>query len=267
MRIWIPFKKKPPIVSVIRFSGTIAADGRFGSSAISDQSTKKIIEKAFAQKNISAVAIAINSPGGSPVQSSLIAARIRRLADERKIPVYAFIEDVAASGGYWLATAADHIYADFSSIVGSIGVIYSGFGFQDLIKSYGIERRIHTAGQDKSFLDPFRPENPEEIDKLLNLQKEIHEAFVQQVKKSRGKKLQSEDIFTGEFWIGKSAKALGLIDDIGHLVPIMKSKFGEKTRFSLQEKKRGFLSRFGIQIANETLGEIENHINWSRFGL
>ena len=146
-------------------------------------------------------------------------------------------------------------------------MIYSGFGFQDLIKSYGIERRIHTAGQDKSFLDPFRPENPEDIDKLLNLQKEIHEAFVQQVKKSRGKKLQSEDIFTGEFWIGKSAKALGLIDDIGHLVPTMKSKFGEKTRFSLQEKKKGFLSRFGIQIANETLGEIKNHINWSRFGL
>ena len=267
MRIWIPFKKKPPVVSVIRFSGTIAADGRFGSSVISDQSTQKIIEKAFAQKNVSAIAIVINSPGGSPVQSSLIAARIRRLADEKKIPVYAFIEDIAASGGYWLATAADHIYADLSSIVGSIGVIYSGFGFQDLIKSYGIERRIHTAGKDKSFLDPFRAENPEDIDKLLNLQKEIHDAFVKQVKNSRGAKLQSEDIFTGEFWIGESAKALGLVDEIGHLVPTMKNIFGEKTKFSLQEKKRGFISRFGIRIANETLGGIENHINWSRFGL
>ena len=267
MRIWIPFKKKPPIVSVIRFSGTIAADGRFGSSEISDQSTKKLIEKAFGQKNISAVAIIINSPGGSPVQSSLIAARIRRLATEKQVPVYAFIEDVAASGGYWLATAADHIYADFSSIVGSIGVIYSGFGFQDLIKSYGVERRIHTAGKDKSFLDPFRPENPEDIDKLLNLQKEIHDAFVTQVKNSRGAKLQSEDIFTGEFWIGKSAKALGLIDDIGHLVPTMKGIFGEKTRFSLHEKKRTFISRFGIKIVNEVLGGIENRIKWSKFGL
>ena len=170
MKIWMPFRKKKPLVAVIRLSGTIAADGRFGSSAISDHSTKNIIEKAFRRKGLSAVAIVINSPGGSPVQSSLITARIRRLADDKKIPVYAFVEDVAASGGYWLATAADKIYADASSIVGSIGVIYSGFGFDKLIESYGIERRIHTAGKEKSFLDPFKKENPEDIDRLLNLQ-------------------------------------------------------------------------------------------------
>ena len=267
MKIWLPFRKKTPQVAVIRFSGTIAADGRFGSSAISDHSTKNLIEKAFLRKNLSAVALLINSPGGSPVQSSLIAARIRRLAEEKKIPVYAFVEDVAASGGYWLATAADKIYVDLSSIVGSIGVIYSGFGFQKLIKNYGIERRIHTAGEEKSFLDPFKPENAEDIDRLINLQKEIHSAFVAQVKNSRGDRLQGKDIFTGEFWVGETAKKLGLVDGIGHLIPTMKQIYGDKTKFYVQEKKKGFISRFGIKIANETIGGIENHANWSKFGL
>ena len=267
MKIWMPFRKKKPLVAVIRLSGTIAADGRFGSSAISDHSTKNIIEKAFRRKGLSAVAILINSPGGSPVQSSLIAARIRRLADDKKIPVYAFVEDVAASGGYWLATAADKIYADASSIVGSIGVIYSGFGFDKLIESYGIERRIHTAGKEKSFLDPFKKENPEDIDRLLNLQKEIHKAFVKQVEGSRGEQIIDKNIFTGEFWVGETAKNLGLIDDIGHLIPTMKKLYGDKTEFYVQEKKKGLFSRFGIKIANETIGGIENHANWSKFGL
>ena len=267
MKFWLPFRKKTPQVAVIRFSGTIAADGRFGSSAISDYSTKNLIEKAFSRKNLSAVALLINSPGGSPVQSSLIAARIRRLAKEKKVPVYAFVEDVAASGGYWLATAADEIYVDLSSIVGSIGVIYSGFGFQKLIENYGIERRIHTAGEEKSFLDPFKPENAEDIDRLINLQKEIHSAFVAQVKNSRGDRLQNENIFTGEFWVGETAKKLGLVDGIGHLIPTMKKIYGDKTNFYVQEKKKSFISRFGIKIANETIGGIENHANWSKFGL
>ena len=267
MKIWMPFRKKKPLVAVIRLSGTIAADGRFGSSAISDHSTKNIIEKAFRRKGLSAVAILINSPGGSPVQSSLIAARIRRLADDKKIPVYAFVEDVAASGGYWLATAADKIYADASSIVGSIGVIYSGFGFDKLIESYGIERRIHTAGKEKSFLDPFKKENPEDIDRLLNLQKEIHKAFVKQVEGSRGEQILDKNIFTGEFWVGETAKNLGLIDDIGHLIPTMKKLYGDKTEFYVQEKKKGLISHFGVKIANETIGGLENHANWSKFGL
>ena len=226
-----------------------------------------MIEKAFSRKNLSAVALLINSPGGSPVQSSLIAARIRRLAEEKEVPVYAFVEDVAASGGYWLATAADEIYVDLSSIVGSIGVIYSGFGFQKLIENYGIERRIHTAGEEKSFLDPFKPENAEDIDRLINLQKEIHSAFVAQVKNSRGDRLQNENIFTGEFWVGETAKKLGLVDGIGHLIPTMKKIYGDKTNFYVQEKKKSFISRFGIKIANETIGGIENHANWSKYGL
>ena len=151
--------------------------------------------------------------------------------------------------------------------MGSIGVIYSGFGFDKLIESYGIERRIHTAGKEKSFLDPFKKENPEDIDRLLNLQKEIHKAFVKQVEGSRGEQILGKNIFTGEFWVGETAKSLGLIDDIGHLIPTMKKLYGDKTEFYVQEKKKGLISRFGVKIANETIGGIENHANWSKFGL
>jgi len=227
----------------------------------------KLLDKAFTTKRAAAVALLINSPGGSPVQSAIIASRIRELARKNDVPVISFVEDVAASGGYWLATAADKIYADASSIVGSIGVIYSGFGFDKLIESYGIERRIHTAGKEKSFLDPFKKENPEDIDRLLNLQKEIHKAFVKQVEGSRGEQILDKNIFTGEFWVGETAENLGLIDDIGHLIPTMKKLYGDKTEFYVQEKKKGLFSRFGIKIANETIGGIENHANWSKFGL
>lgn len=160
MKRWIPFLKSAPVVAVVRLSGMISASGR---GTLNDAVLEPVLEKAFSKGKPSAVALEINSPGGSPVQSSLIGARIRRLAAEKEVPVYAFVEDVAASGGYWLAAAADEIYADDSSVVGSIGVISASFGVDELISRYGIQRRVYTAGKSKSMLDPFRPENPEDV--------------------------------------------------------------------------------------------------------
>ena len=174
-------------VTVLRLEGVIGAGPRFGAPALTDAGLAPLIEAAFRRGRPKAVALAINSPGGSAAQSSLIAARIRRLADEKRMPVHAFVEDVAASGGYWLATAADQIHLDPNSIVGSIGVISASFGFQDLIARHGIERRVHTAGEDKSMLDPFRPERPEDVERLKRLQAQIHENFIAQVKARRGR--------------------------------------------------------------------------------
>jgi signal peptide peptidase SppA len=187
MKRFIPFMKSDPLVAVVRLQGAIMANPR--GAGLSDQAIAPAIERAFRKGKPVAVALAINSPGGSPAQSSLIASRIRRLADEKEVPVHAFVEDVAASGGYWLACAADRIWADRTSILGSIGVISASFGFHEAIARIGVERRVHTAGESKSILDPFRPEKAEDVERLKALQNELHETFIDHVKTSRGGRL------------------------------------------------------------------------------
>jgi len=263
----LPFVRTAPLVSVVRLHGVIAGGGRFGAGRLNDSATAAVIEKAFARGRPKAVALAINSPGGSPVQSSLIAARVRRLAAERKLPVYAFVEDVAASGGYWLATAADEIFVDPSSIVGSIGVISASFGFHEAMARHGIERRVHTAGKDKSLLDPFRPERAQDVKRLKALQKQIHDAFIEQVRERRGARLAGDDLFTGEIWVGAGAVEVGLADGIGHLVPKMKEIFGDKTRFAVHGPRKSILRRFGSQIAEDALGLVEERALWAGYGL
>ena len=265
MKFKIPFLPPKPSVAVIKMSGVISSGARGG---LSDQTLGPILEKAFKKGQHEAVALLINSPGGSPVQSSLISSRVQRLAEENEMPVYAFIEDVAASGGYWLACAANEIYADTGSIIGSIGVISSGFGFEELISKYGVERRVYTAGKSKSMLDPFKKEKPEDIKRLKRILGEMHELFISHVKKTRNDKLiQNDDIFTGEIWLGKSAKELGLIDGIGHLETVMKEKFGEKTRIKFYGQKKSFLQRFGVKLINETAAYLEERAAFARFGL
>ena len=265
MKHLIPFLKRKPMVAVIRLAGTIGSGGR---SQLNDEALGPVIEKAFSKGKPVAVALAINSPGGSPVQSSLIAARIRRLADEKDIPVHAFVEDVAASGGYWLATAADDIWADPSSVLGSIGVISAGFGAQVLLSRQGIERRVYTSGKSKSMLDPFLPEKPEDVTRLKGILEDIHEAFVTHVKTRRGAKLaENPDIFTGEFWLGQRAIDLGLADGIGHVVPKLKELYGGKVRFARYGRKRGLFQRFGAEIAQDAMTAIEDRASYARFGL
>ncbi|WP_093743478.1 S49 family peptidase [Sulfitobacter delicatus] len=265
MRIRLPFLKSSPSVSVIRLSGVIGAQGR---AVLNDATMGPVIEKAFSRGKPDAVALEISSPGGSPVQSSLIGARIRRLAEEKNIPVIAFVEDVAASGGYWLAAAADEIYADPSSIVGSIGVISVSFGVHEFIREHGIERRVYTAGQSKSMLDPFRPENPEDVARLKTLLEDIHGNFINHVKTRRAGKLpEGKDLFTGEIWLAKRATELGLIDGIGHLKPMLKDRFGDKVKFRRYGVKRGLLSRFGVQMMQDAVQGIEERAAYARFGL
>ncbi len=251
--------KSSPKVAVIRLNGAIGT----GRGSLTDATLAPLIEKAFAKGKPKAVVLQINSPGGSPTQSALIAARIRRLAAEKELKVFAFVEDVAASGGYWLATAADEIFADDNSVLGSIGVISGGFGFQDLIKAHGIERRVHTAGESKSMMDPFKPEKPEDIARLERVLEQIHQNFKAQVKGRRGDKLKGENLFTGEIWIGQAAVENGLIDGIGHMVPVMKARFGDEVTFKIYGQKKGLLSRFGATI----LAQIEERSLWARFGL
>lgn len=265
MKNWLPFLKSDPTVAVIRLSGVIGGQGR---GSLNDASLAPVIEKAFAKGKPVAVALEINSPGGSPVQSSLIGARIRRLAEEKDIPVIAFVEDVAASGGYWLAAAADEIYADPSSVVGSIGVISASFGLDEFIKSYGIERRVYTAGKSKSMLDPFRPANPEDVERLKTLLEDIHGNFKDHITARRDGKLPTDqDLFTGEIWLAKRATELGLIDGIGHLRPMLKERFGKKVRFQNYAAKRGLLSRFSAQIVGDAVQGIEERAAYARFGL
>lgn len=247
-------------------TGMIAANGR--GAALNDAGLATLIERAFRRAKPVAVALVINSPGGSPVQSSLIAARIRRLAEEKQIPVFAFVEDVAASGGYWLATAADEIWVDQSSIVGSIGVISAGFGLQEFIAKHGVERRVHTAGKSKSVLDPFRPEKPADVKRLNTLLAQMHETFIDQVKTRRGDKLSAEtDLFTGEFWLGKTGVDLGLADGIGHLVPKMKERFGDDVRLVKYTQRKPLLRRFGAQILDDVAYSIEERAEFARYGL
>lgn len=266
MKRFIPFMTPDPLVAVIRLTGPIASGSRAG--VLNDMAMAPAIERAFAKGKPKAVALVINSPGGSPAQSSLIAARIRRLADEKELPVHAFVEDVAASGGYWLACAADHIWLDDSSIAGSIGVISASFGLHEFIGRHGIERRVHTAGKDKSMLDPFRPERDEDIARLKSLQAQIHDSFIAHVKARRGDRLAEDaDIFTGEFWVGQRAVDLGLADGIAHLVPKMKELYGDKTRFAVHGPKRGLFQRFGASLTDAAFGQIEDRAIWARYGL
>lgn len=265
MKNWIPFLKSDPTVAVIRLSGVIGMQGR---AVLNDATMGPVIEKAFSKGKPVAVALEVNSPGGSPVQSSLIGARIRRLAEEKKVPVIAFVEDVAASGGYWLAAAADEIYGDPSSVVGSIGVISASFGVHEFIANHGIERRVYTAGESKSMLDPFRPEKPEDVARLKELLEDIHGNFKEHVGRRRqGKLPEDRDLFTGEVWLARRATELGLIDGIGHLRPMMKDRFGDKVRFRRYGPKKGLLSRFGARIVSETLGGIEERAAYAQYGL
>ncbi|MDO5613108.1 MAG: S49 family peptidase [Paracoccus sp. (in: a-proteobacteria)] len=263
----IPFlSPRPARVAVVRLQGVIGAAGR-GAPGLSDAVLAPVLTRAFAKGKPQAVALAINSPGGSPVQSSLIAARVRRLADKHDLPVHAFVEDVAASGGYWLATAADHIWADDSSVLGSIGVISAGFGFQDLIARWGIERRVHTAGRSKSTLDPFRPEKPEDVARLHAILEPIHAAFKAQVTARRGHRLAADtDLFTGEFWAGQRAVELGLADGIAHLEPKMRALYGDDLRFLRYGLRQPWFRRIGLS-ADAVVDAAQDRAAWSRFGI
>jgi signal peptide peptidase SppA len=248
--------------------------------ALSLATTAGLIEKAFAF-DAPAVAISINSPGGSPVQSRLIFKRIRDLAREKNRKVLVFVEDVAASGGYMIALAGDEIIADPSSIVGSIGVVSSSFGFPELLKKIGVERRVHTAGKNKAVLDPFQPEKKVDVERLKSLQLEIHETFIDMVRQRRGAKLSDDpDLFTGLFWTGKKGLELGLVDSLGDMREVLKQRYGSKTRLKLISAPRGLLSRVGSfgtrgrnipdMAAAATTGLIDaaqERALWSRFGL
>lgn len=245
--------RRAPRVNLVRLQGMIAARG---SAALNDAALAPVLERAFRSGRPRAVALVINSPGGSPAQSSLIGARIRALADETGVPVHAFVEDVAASGGYWLATAADDIHCDACSILGSIGVIAATFGFHQLIDRHGIERRIHTAGRSKSQLDLFRPEKPEDVERLNRLLEQLHEAFISHVRARRGDKLKPDtELFDGSYWLGEEAVSLGLADGIGHARPVLRARYGAKVRIIPYGMRRSLLSRLGLGQAGMQMAE------------
>src|SRR5882757_9217858 len=231
------------VVPVVRLSGVIGAVTPL-RPGMSLSGVAKTLERAFATKNAKAVALVINSPGGSPVQSRQIYLRIRQLATEKKLPVLVFVEDVAASGGYMIACAGDEIFCDPSSILGSIGVVGGGFGFQDLIKRIGVERRLYTAGEHKAMLDPFLPEDPDDVRRLKALQREIHAIFIALVKGSRGARLKgTEDVlFTGEYWAGEKSVSLGLADKIGDIRSTLRERYGEKVLTPVIAPASGMLS-------------------------
>lgn len=257
--------RRPPRVNVVRLTGAIGTGGRGG---LSDAGIAPLLERAFRAGRPSAVALIVNSPGGSPVQSSLIGARIRRLADETETPVHAFVEDAAASGGYWIASAADDIHCDAASILGSIGVISAGFGAHEAIAKLGIERRVRTAGRSKSQLDPFRPENPEDTARLDDLLAQMHEVFIQHVKTARGARLSTEtDLFDGRFWLGAEAVRLGLADGIGHPVPVLKARYGDKVRLRVFGQRRTLAQRFGLSLGEQALAAASESALWARLGL
>ncbi|KAA0912232.1 S49 family peptidase [Aquicoccus porphyridii] len=264
MKRFIPFVKAPPRVAVLRLQGAIGV----GRMPLNDEALAPLIERAFSRGKPKAVALLINSPGGSPVQSARIASRIRRLSEEKDIPVHAFVEDVAASGGYWLACAARDIWADPASVVGSIGVISGTFGAHEFIARHGIERRVYTAGKSKSQLDPFRPENPEDIARLKVILDDMHQIFIDHVKASRGDRLADDPrLFTGEFWLAGKALDLGLIDGTAHLEPKLKELYGDKVKLIPYGRKRGLLQRFGATLAGDAMAEIEERAQFSRYGL
>ncbi|WP_435139404.1 S49 family peptidase [Pseudopelagicola sp. nBUS_19] len=265
MKRWIPFMKSSPTVAVLRLSGVIGTGSR---GQLNDQTLAPLLEKAFRRGKPTAVALEINSPGGSPVQSSLIAQRIRRLSEEQNVPVLAFVEDVAASGGYWLAASADEIFADENSVVGSIGVISAGFGAHVFLSRQGLERRVYTAGESKSVLDPFKPENPDDVKRLQALLEQIHANFIRHVKSRRGSKLSSApEIFTGQFWAGQNAEKLGLIDGLGHTIPVLKEKFGNDVKLRRYGVRRPVWQRLGASLMQDAVAGIEERAEYARFGL
>ena len=263
------FKK---VVPHIRLSGVIGSVGKF-KQGLDLSGQQELIEKAFSIKKAKAIAISVNSPGGSPVQSHLIYSYIKKQAKKNKKKVLVFAEDVAASGGYLIACAGDEIYANSSSIIGSIGVIYSSFGLQELIKKAGIQRRIYTAGKNKSTLDPFLEEKKEDIERIKNIQLDLHADFIKVVEESRSTKLKKElgiELFSGEFWSGSKSKELGLIDGIGNAEEILKDKFGEDVVIKKFEKPKSWLNKkFSAERENyvdQLLQLLEERSIWQRYG-
>ena len=249
------YRKEETVVPVVRINGAIMAGGGPLRQTVSMAVVAPLLEKAFANKAAPAVAIQVNSPGGSPVQSRLIHRRIRDLAAEKNKEVIVFCEDVAASGGYMIACAGDTIVADPSSIVGSIGVVSGGFGFVELLDKIGVARRVHTAGTNKAILDPFRPERPEDVEHLKRLQLEIHATFIELVRDSRGARLKDDpDLFTGLFWTGAKAAELGLVDRVGDLRSVLRERFGPSVKPVMMQAKR---SLFGTRPAGFGLSSAE----------
>lgn len=260
-------------VALVTLQGVIGKDSKL-SSGLNIANTAPLIKKAFKTKGVKAVAIVINSPGGSPVQSELIHNYIRELSEQKKIPVYTFAQDVAASGGYWLLLSGDEIYAHNASVIGSIGVIFASFGFVDLIKKIGVQRRVYTQGKNKAILDPFLPEVKENIEILKDAQGDIFEAFKDLVKTKRAGKLNnkySEDqIFSGAFWSGKRAKEIGLIDDIADVRLKMQEKYGKKVKIIDIEAKKSFLKGLFSEktsLADSLISKTEERIAFNQFGL
>jgi signal peptide peptidase SppA len=281
----LPARLRPGIavVPVVRLSGVIGAVTPL-RPGMSLAGVAKTLERAFEMKNAKAVALTINSPGGSPVQSRQIYVRIRQLAAEKKLPVLVFVEDVAASGGYMIACAGDEIFCDPSSIMGSIGVVGGAFGFQDLIKKIGVERRLYTAGAHKAMLDPFLPENPDDVARVKALQREIHAIFIALVKQSRGSRLKGTDdvLFTGEYWAGETSVSLGLADAIGDLRSTLRARYGDKVLMPVIAPATGMLSSLlgrksagagaltsmdGIAgLPDELISALETRAIWAKFG-
>lgn len=266
---------RAPVVPVVPMRGVIGQVGAF-RRGLTAETVGPLLSKAFRIKRAEAVALIINSPGGSPVQSSLIAARIRQLSEENELPVIAFCEDVAASGGYWLAAAADEIFVDRSSILGSIGVISSGFGFTEAIKKLGIQRRLHTAGDNKSFLDPFSPERKKDVERLKSIQGDMHETFRNYVADRRGGKLSDNpEVFSGAFWTGAKAIDMGLADELGEIRQVLHGRFGEKVRTPIIKADRSWFSRrFGgasvgpddvSMWADGVVAAVEDRFMWDRY--
>ena len=277
------FRRDIPVVPVVRLSGVIGAVTPL-RPGLTLASIAKTLERAFATRHAKAVALVINSPGGSPVQSRQIYLRIRQLATEKKLPVLVFVEDVAASGGYMIACAGDEIFCDPSSILGSIGVVGGSFGFQDLLKRIGVERRLYTAGEHKAMLDPFLPEDPDDVARLKALQREIHAIFIALVKASRGARLNGNDdvLFTGEYWAGEKSVSLGLADAIGDIRSTLRGRFGEKVLTPVIAPSSGMLSGLlgrrspgagslaafdGIAgLPDELISAVETRAIWAKFG-
>jgi signal peptide peptidase SppA len=282
VRPWIPKRLRGggAIVPVVRLSGAIGLSTPL-RPGLTLASAARPLEKAFTTRGAKAVALAINSPGGSPVQSHLIHLRIKQLSAEHKLPVIAFAEDVAASGGYMIACAADEIICDDSTIIGSIGVIGGSFGFAGLLNKLGIERRLYTSGERKAMLDPFLPEKPEDVERLKSVQRDIHEDFIALVKASRGARLTGpeNDLFSGEFWTGRKAVTLGVADSIGDLRTVLRQRFGEDVQTPLIGPERSLFGRvrpgialkerlFGdVGLADEMISALEERALWSRYGL
>lgn len=261
------------VVPVVRLQGVIASGGSGFGRTLSAESVEEPLHRAFTAHHAKAVALLINSPGGSPTQSEYIAARIRRLATEHELPVIAFCEDVVASGGYWLACAADEIYATATSVVGSVGVISAGFGFSELIDRLGIERRLHSAGEAKARLDPFFAEKTEDVQWLNQIQEGIHEEFSDWVVARRGKKLRApqSDLFNGDVWLGRRAVELGVVDGIGTLREVLEERFPGAT-LEMTGPRRSLFAKLGFPAvgwdaaADAFVGALHTRVAWSRYG-